>query len=333
MDDRIEFHAPFLETAVQAVVDADARAPMYHRDREAIYSLEDPAARDRAFGRLAAGWFQRLALDAPIRRAIEERTAGLVPVGRVLVGPAVRPADEGADLLVAPGVAPTLVIRILPVRCRDGAGLLTQLRRELLHIADILDPAFRYEPRLPPQPAGPAHDRIIQDRYRLLWDCSVDGRLVHAGLLAEEVRDVRRREYRRAFGYPGLADSIARAATAAARARAAAPAFGTIFHGPRPTHLELVEIAAGRSAGTTAGHRCSLCAFPTMSIVPDPAGLPAPVLDTIRSEFPGWNAGDTLCIQCADLYRARAAAPAPETDPTAVAMTAAAAVPLLEGCR
>jgi hypothetical protein len=304
VDDRLEFHAPFLEAAVHAVVDVDARAALHHREREAVYAIADPDARDRAFGRLAAGWFRRLDLDAPIRQAILERADGLAPVRRILVGPAGRPRDAGADLLVPPDGPPTVVIRIRPDQCRDSPALLAFLRRELLHIADMLDPVFRYEPRLPPQPAGPVHDRLIQDRYRLLWDCSVDGRLLRAGLLSGTVRDPRRREYRRTFGDPGPART-------GAGAPASAPSFGAIFHGPRPTHPELVDLATRGAAGTAAGHRCALCGFPTTSVTPDPAGLPARVLDTIRCEFPGWRFDDGLCTQCADLYLARAGAPPP----------------------
>jgi hypothetical protein len=331
MDDRLEFHVPFLEAAVQAVVDADSRASAYHREREPVYAIEDPEARDRAFGRLAAEWFHRLALDAPIRQALRERAADLARARRILVGPAARAHDAGAELLVPPDGPPTIVIRIRPDQYRDPPALLAFLRRELLHIADMLDPDFHYEPRLPPQPAGPAHDRLIQDRYRLLWDCSVDGRLLRAGLLPGAVRHARRRDYRRTFGDPGPAHVAARGRPAG-RAPSAAPAFGTIFHGPRPSHPDLVDIAARRVAGTAPGHRCSLCGFPTISVDPDPAGLPPPVLDTIRSEFPGWSPGAALCIQCADLYRARGVAAIPDTDSAAVATSPADSAPQLE-CR
>jgi hypothetical protein len=298
MDDRIAYHPPFLEAAVRAALDGDPREPDHHREREAVYALASPEARDRAFGRLAAEWFRRLELDRPFRQAIQEVAAALAPVRGILIGPAVRDHESGADLLVPPDGPPTVVIRLRPDRCARRDPLLTCLRRELLHIADMLDPAFRYEPRLPPQPAGPAHDRLVQERYRLLWDCSVDGRLQRSGLLPEATRPEKRREFLAAFP---IAD--------------AEGAFGAIYDGARPTHSAMVALATRAGAGPTA-HRCALCAFPFGAAgdavaspgLIDPAGLSPAVAATIGSDFPGWNRVDPVCIQCADLYDARAAA-------------------------
>ena len=38
---------------------------------------------------------------------------------------------------------------------------------------------------------------------------------------------------------------------------------------------------------------------------PEPARLPDEVRNAIRADFPSWEPCEGLCIQCADLYRAR----------------------------
>jgi DNA-binding LacI/PurR family transcriptional regulator len=45
----------------------------------------------------------------------------------------------------------------------------------LLHIADMVDPAFGYQPAVPEVDGGPTYARLLQDRYRALWDVSVAG--------------------------------------------------------------------------------------------------------------------------------------------------------------
>lgn len=57
----------------------------------------------------------------------------------------------------APGeAAPTLVVRLRPQSLLDQGALRTLLRRELLHVADMLDPAFGYLKELPSVDTDPA---------------------------------------------------------------------------------------------------------------------------------------------------------------------------------
>src|SRR3972149_1455883 len=97
-------------------------------------------------------------------------------------------------------------IRLDPHRLLDEEGLLAFLRHELFHIADMLDAAFGYEPRLPRGETGPTHERLLQDRYRVLWDIYIDGRLVHRNWAPSSVRDRRLEEFIRTF--PMLADRV-----------------------------------------------------------------------------------------------------------------------------
>ncbi len=293
----VEFHLRLVEEAVWAAILGRRVAGTFHRERERLYVETDPEARERLFARFYSGWFERLDLAEPITAALREQETVLAAARRILFGPATTETREGAELFVAGPGEFSVVVTVRPQTLVDRTACLTLLRRELLHIADMLDPAFAYEPRLPASDVGPAHDRRLQERYRVLWDCSVDGRLVRIGLIDKAARDERRREFERAFAV--LAD-------------AAGACFDGLFRGPRPTHPELVTIAADPEAGfglrpsvAPSSGRCPLCAFPTAEHEPDPASLPADTLSLIASDFPSWRPDLGLCPQCADLYRAR----------------------------
>ncbi len=297
MSDRIEFHPRLVEGAVWAAVRGGPHESAFHREREPVYELADPEARDQAFVRVHASWFGRLGLEAPVRQAFLEQRTALAAVDRCVAGPAVRDTDQGVELFVSESGERSIVLSIRPETLVDASRALRFLRRELLHIADILDPEFRYEPRLPRQPAGPAQDRLLQDRYRVLWDCSVDGRLAALGLLEEGARRLRFAEFGRAFACLGeLAEEF----------------FERLFDGRRPDHFSLVAMASDPEAAFAAGGRknargrCALCGFPTADFEPpDVFFLEKALRDAIKADFPAWREEQRVCRQCADLYRAR----------------------------
>ena len=294
---RIAFHPRLVEEAVWAALRGRPEAVLFHRERDPIYRMEEPEERDQAFERLHERWLRRLDLDAPVRRAEQEHATTLAVASRCLIAPAFEEKTQGAELYVAASGERSIVITIRPDLLAAPDRALAFLRRELLHVDDMLDPGFRYEPRLPGQAAGPAHDRLLQDRYRLLWSCSVDGRLARHHGADPGVRERRRLEFGRAFSCLGCR---------------ADEGFARFFDGPRPSHPELVSLAAApeamlglRAAPGLPHGRCPLCGFPTHDFEPRPADLSTETLAAIRSDFPEWTEDSGLCRQCADLYRSR----------------------------
>jgi hypothetical protein len=89
----------------------------------------------------------------------------------------------------------------------------------------MLDPAFGYVRELPRVDTDPALVNLFRERYRVVWDATVDGRLCGEGLLETRARSLRFAEFTRAF--PMLADS-------------AEAAFASWFEGSRPTHAAFV---------------------------------------------------------------------------------------------
>lgn len=301
----VEYEPRLVEQATLLAVRDAGEETAFRRERDRLYEITDSEAREAAFHSFHAAWFERLGLGRPIDWALRERLLLLHATQRWLVVCASTPREEGADLFVSPpgGDGPgepwrSIVIRLRPATLLAPARALEFLRHEFLHIADMLDPRFGYEPRLPASAAGPAHDQLLKDRYRVLWDTSIDGRLARLGWAPAGIRAERLGEFRRTF--PMLGDLTE-------------TAFERFFDGAALRHPDLVAFAIapesmldGSSSGSSPGGRCALCRFPTHTFEPRPDTLPSAVGDRIRADFPEWDPAAGLCLQCADLYRASA---------------------------
>jgi hypothetical protein len=226
--DCVEFSSRLVEETLWTALKGHAGERAFHAEREPIYRLADPEERDRAFARLHERWFADLRLGEPVLLALSEQDGWPARVSRIRLVAAISARQEAGELFVAGPSERSVAIAILPATLADGRRALALLRRELMHVSDMLDPAFAYEPTLPRRPVGPAHDRVLQDRYRALWRCSVDGRLVGAGKLEEGVRAERLRDIEGTFS------SLGERVTGL---------FERLFAGPRPCHAELVRIA------------------------------------------------------------------------------------------
>lgn len=299
-----EYDAILVEEAVALAIRGHSLELRYRVERAPCYegSLDE---REAAFRALHARWFGVLCLGEPLATELALHAAIRVRVGRVAVARAPSAKIEGADLfgfgaggepLLALGIALTSSTLAQPRRCS------ALLRGEMLHVADLLDPAFGFRPGVEADLAGPIAQRILRDRYRVLWQASVQGRLHAAGRAPEPSRD----EWRNRL----------RAALPALETQAVAVLAESLLEGPRPTHRELLDLAArgGRrvpgdgSARFVPGSTCGACAFPTHEFVEEPESLPAAVLATIVGDVPGWSPDSGLCGQCAELYRTRVTA-------------------------
>ena len=266
----------------------------FRAERDRLYGLSDPDERETRFAGFHAKWFVRLVLGDEIRELLEEIPgfrSRPAPVSRCAVIRAISAKEEGADLHEERGRGaqagkPALVIKMCPTTLLDAGRLRLLLRRDLLHVADMLDPSFEYSVATPEVEGGATREKIIRDRYRVLWDVTVDGRLASRGKLTGEIEAIRRNEFLASFGVLGSG---------------VAEKFDRLFHGPRPTHAEMWTMAcAPGGAGL-----CPLCRFPTPVLQAAPGLLPAALIAAIEQEFPRWRPEAGLCAHCADLYASR----------------------------
>jgi hypothetical protein len=292
---QIEYEPRFLEEAVLRAAGARPEGRLFYRERERLYAVRDPEERGRAFDALNLAWWERLGLGRPLADALGEEPLIAREVARRAVGRPPRRADAGAELLVRPGSRPGAADRLLRLLVPPEMALAPDaftllLRRELQHVADMLDPRFGYKPRLPAEAGGGAYERLLRDRYRAVWDATVDGRLLRAGRLPAAVEGERRAEFVRAFA--GLDE------------HAAATAFARFFTDPTPTHDAIVAFVLAPGAGAVRPRTaCALCGFPTRDFAS--GALTPAVLAAIAADFPGWQPSDGCCRQCADLYGGR----------------------------
>lgn len=228
---RIAYDASLVEETVLLAESrlGAAEDVMFRAERNRIYAAEDPDEREARFEELHGRVFLRLGLDRRLHDALGERPQLLRRARGCRVLPALSRREEMADLRAEVGAAadrrPTLVVRLRPQSLLDPASLRPWLRRELLHVADMLDPAFGYVRELPSVETDPALLSLLRERYRVIWDATVDGRLCGEGLLESRARSVRLAEFTRAF--PMLAERTE-------------TAFASWFDGPRPSHGAIV---------------------------------------------------------------------------------------------
>ena len=294
-------YAPDLieETVLAAeVVVCSGDAQAFRRERDRIYERSDPDRRELEFRALHLAWFARLGLSRAVGDILNEFPELGVRLGEARVLRALTRREEGADLLdqLLPGAShqPLLVVRLRPATLLDHNSLETLLRHELMHVVDMLDPGFGYERSLPSSDDGPSADNILRDRYRVLWDTTIDGRLVRSGKVGPGAREARRREFVATFMMLG---------------ERGGDAFAEWFDQPRPTHAAMVAFAqspheTGSGPSTNPG-RCPLCRFPVAALEPHPSRLSAAAEAILRADFPGWVPKQGLCAQCLDLYEAR----------------------------
>ena len=283
--------------AERTMAAVDVRA--FRSERDAIYLIAAAQIREPAFQSVHWTWFIRLGLNRVLEQVIDERTSISRRLLRGLVRRAHTGRDEGGDLIdrvVSNGLlvptpdTPTLLLRLRPRTLLDPVSLRTLLHHELTHVEDMLDPAFGYERALPASDDGPSADVILADRYRIVWDSSIDGRLVRSGLAAQGARDARWNEFSTVFAMLGDKCSAV---------------FERWFCGERPTHAAIVAFITMPSPDTQGAKRCPICRFPVASLDPRAAHLSKAVVDAIRVEHPQWTIEHGLCLQCLDLYEAR----------------------------
>ena len=271
--------------------------------RKRIYEVPDPDYRERQFLDLNRIWFHRLGLGSAVEAALREQPLISAQVGNCFIVCAIAVKEESAELFVAQDARPenpperTLRILVRPESLLNVVSLKAFLRHELFHIADMLDPAFGYEPTLPKADGGPTYDTLITSRYRVLWDATINGRMLRRGWCDASVREQQFSDFAHAF--PMLQDRLEEL-------------FSRFFDSEQPKHIDLARFAFDprQASGSLQRHaapgtHCPLCKFPTHAFEAESNNLGAHVLSAINEDFPNWAPSLGLCIQCADLYRAR----------------------------
>jgi hypothetical protein len=230
------FDPGFIEEAVflqmaRPADDAGRRlAAAFHREREALYADAEAARREQAFERLARRHFRLLGLEACVTERFEELPLVSACIELALIRRVWSRKDEQVELYAggAPEVTSaslsweasrTVFLGLLPARVLERERFMAYLRHELLHIEDMLDPSFSYDPHPALGGEGDIENNLIRERFRVLWDAWVHGRVQRRGWPTALPDEARRQDVERAFPFLHQDDRRALYETACGRER------------------------------------------------------------------------------------------------------------------
>ncbi|MCH9033440.1 MAG: hypothetical protein IID42_02920 [Planctomycetes bacterium] len=200
----IEYEQSLVETAVFLAVRRDERLECeLHQAVDQLYEIPDEELRQREFVPVFRDFFTKLGFDRLIAGLVAERPLVGELVDRCVVREAARKKAQSAELLVQSDKggeehgSKTLVIQLCPQSFIESEQFVPLMRRELLHVADMLDERFGY---LRETFSGqPSRQNLQRDRYRVLWDIYVEGRLEREQVGMKPERERLKRAFGRVF--------------------------------------------------------------------------------------------------------------------------------------
>lgn len=296
---RLSYEEDFVEEAVLLCASgrdgtiASLLIRRFHREREKLYEILDPDERNTAFFRLHLEWFREWGLEKRLTAPLKEFSVLPDALNILAFRKSRLKNEEGTELYVNEAGERTGVVSLQPLFLVTKTNLDAFLRHELMHLQDMVEPAFGYLPELPVSGPSLSQLRLARERYRLLWDVSIDGRLTLGGRNTVATKEQRWTEFTSAFAF--WAESRQQ------------EVFEALWTKPTPTHALLAELVSDprqlqTAAGPRPGASCPLCGFPTFAWA-TPANLAEPMLSAIRSEFPHWTAEQGACARCSNIYR------------------------------
>ena len=269
----------------------------FHCAREKCYDVLDPDERNTAFFNLHLEWFREWALEKVLIAQLDEFPLLRASLNAMVFRKARVKSDESAELYVSPETGRAGVVALRIERFEQPDDLACLLRHEFTHLHDMLNPAFGYSPQVHLPGRNTSQQRLIRERYRLLWDITIDGRLTNSSRGVSCSRQQHRDSFDRAFSFwpDAKRDNV----------------FLSLWENPQPRHDALLAIASDprdlRAAREPSpGAPCPLCGFATFAWA-DITALSASTTAAVQSEFPQWAPVDGACRRCVAIYHLRSA--------------------------
>jgi len=266
----------------------------FHREREKPYAILNADERNAAFFKLHLEWFREWGLEQSLLKLVEEFPLFRNSLNLLAFRKARGRNEEGSELFVSAQTGRNAVVALLPERFVHDEKLAPFLRHEFMHLNDMLDPAFGYSPQVRIAGQNPAQQRLTRERYRLLWNISIDGRLTSAKRATTGRYEAHRAAFDCAFNFWSE--------------ERREKVFDSLWNGATPHHDELLRIASDPREVKTVheplpGAPCPLCGFSTFQWAPA-ARLDEPVVEAIHREFPQWSPEHGACARCTEVYAA-----------------------------
>ena len=268
----------------------------FQREREKLYAILDPDERNTAFFNLHLDWFREWRLEKLLTDLLKEFPLLPEKLSVLAVRKTRGKNDEGAELYVNETNQRSAILALRPESFERDAALRDYVRHEFTHLSDMLDPAFGYAPTLDLPGLNGAQQRLARERYRLLWDITIDGRLTAVGHTPMAAREQHAAAFSRGYSFWPLEKQT--------------ETFDSLWRNAEPRHAEFLALIAD-PRGLREAHRpapggsCPLCDFPTFTWADAEALLPT-ITARVVAEFPAWSAEQGLCGRCLETYQAAA---------------------------
>lgn len=281
--------AVFLAASSKAKPVEPALLRRFHREREKLYAISDPDERNDAFFQLNLEWFREWEQEQLLLSALAEFPLLKSKLSLLAFRKARLKKEEGAELY-ATAEDRKGVVTVCPSRFIHAAGLIEFLRVELFHLHDMVSPEFAYKPLLDEARLSELQERIARERYKLLWDISIQSRLLRLKRLSLPL-DKLISQFHKAFEFWSAEK---RSETLRELCEM------------DPTHPRLVELCTDpkdllSSHKPGPGAHCPLCGFSTFHWASEQDLFPLSA--AITMEFPHWTSSQGACNRCAETYQ------------------------------
>jgi hypothetical protein len=136
--------------------------------------------------------------------------------------------------------------------------------------------------------------RLARERYRLLWDITIDGRLTAEGHAPMQTCKQHAAAFARGYSFWPEHKQ--------------AETFNLLWQNKAPHHADFLALIAD-PRGLREAHRpapgasCPLCDFPTFTWADSEAVAPE-IAARVVAEFPVWTPAQGLCGRCLETYQA-----------------------------
>lgn len=268
----------------------------FQREREKLYAILDPDERNTAFFKLHLDWFREWGLEKLITDLLKEFPLLPEKLGVLVVRKTRNKNDDGAELYVNEPGQRSAILALRPESFERDPALRDYVRHEFTHLNDMIDPAFGYAPTLDLPGLNGAQQRLARERYRLLWDITIDGRLAAAGHTPMAAREQHAAAFSRGYSFWPVERQD--------------ETFNSLWQNRAPRHAEFLALITD-PRGLRDAHRpvpggsCPLCDFPTFTWA-DAEALRPEIAARVVVEFPLWRPEQGLCSRCLETYQAAA---------------------------
>ena len=301
---RIDYEPSFVEQTIFYAGRQDPKLEAeLHRATDRLYGLTDAAEREAGFQEVYGTFFRRLGYDRVVTGLLAERPVIEARVQHCIVRYAVSAKKEAAELFIrdtgdsAQAETRSLFIHAYHESLLNPEPFERRMRREFLHVADMLDESFGYrkDSLLGNQP----RQNLIRDRYRVLWDIYVEGRLSREGHADDKMMLLLSRQFEKVFAKYSTCPFP--------------PSFERVYRADKVTHDQLLEWATSPEllfqedgatpcgTGPAPGEPCPACKFSTFDWFAAEEHTPA-LIAAVQAAFPKWQPRQGICRQCADIY-------------------------------